>query len=50
VQEKPGQPPEEMRKRLGTQWTRSGLIARVKHLRGEEKLRHARLLDIREEE
>jgi ATP-dependent DNA ligase len=50
VQEKPGSPPKEMAKRPDTQWTRPGLMARVRHLRGEEKLRHARLLDIRDEE
>lgn len=50
VKEKPGLAPKEFGTRPATQWTAPGLIARVKHLRGEEKLRHARLLDIREEE
>jgi hypothetical protein len=37
------------KKFLGTvQWLRPGTIGRVKHLRGEEKLRHAKLLDFRE--
>lgn len=49
VQEKPGPPPKEMAKRPDTQWTQPGLTARVKHLRGEEMLRHATLLDIRED-
>lgn len=48
VQEKPGPAPKEMAKRPATQWTSPGLVATVKHLRGEEKLRHARLMDVRE--
>ena len=35
--------------RAATQWTSQGLVATVKHLRGKETLRHARLLDVREE-
>jgi bifunctional non-homologous end joining protein LigD len=37
-------------KRPATQWVKPGLIGRVKHLCGEEKLRHASLQDFREEE
>ncbi|TIU72881.1 MAG: ATP-dependent DNA ligase [Mesorhizobium sp.] len=48
VQEAPGQPPKGM-KRPATQWVKPGLIGRVKHLRGEEDLRHASLQDFREE-
>ncbi|MCV3209587.1 ATP-dependent DNA ligase [Mesorhizobium sp. YC-39] len=48
VQEHAGQPPEGM-KRPATQWVKPGLIGRVKHLRGEEDLRHASLQDFREE-
>lgn len=33
-----------------TQWGKPGLIGRVKHLRGEEDLRHASLQDFREED
>ncbi|TPL40717.1 ATP-dependent DNA ligase [Mesorhizobium sp. B2-4-6] len=47
-------PPESVLKgaarRPATQWLRPGLVGRVKHLRGEEKLRHASLLDFREED
>ncbi|ESZ05772.1 hypothetical protein X737_35440 [Mesorhizobium sp. L48C026A00] len=32
-----------------TQWVKPGLIGRVKHLRGEEDLRHASLQDFKEE-
>jgi ATP-dependent DNA ligase len=35
-------------KRPATQWVKPGLIGRVKHLRGEEDLRHASLQDFRE--
>lgn len=35
-------------KRPATQWVRPGLIGRVKHLRGEDDLRHASLQDFRE--
>ncbi|SJM33132.1 conserved hypothetical protein [Mesorhizobium delmotii] len=48
VQEHAGAPPKGM-KRPATQWVRPGLIGRVKHLRGEEDLRHASLQDFREE-
>lgn len=37
-------------KRPATQWVKPGLIARIKHLRGEEKLRHASLQDFREDD
>jgi ATP-dependent DNA ligase len=29
------------------QWLKPGLIARVRYLRGEEKLRHATVMDVR---
>ncbi|TIL82160.1 MAG: ATP-dependent DNA ligase, partial [Mesorhizobium sp.] len=48
VQEHAGTAPNGMR-RPATQWVRPGLIGRVKHLRGEEDLRHASLQDFREE-
>jgi bifunctional non-homologous end joining protein LigD len=48
VQEHAGPPPKGM-KRPATQWVKPGLIGRVKHLRGEEDLRHAPLQDFREE-
>ncbi|TIR27198.1 MAG: ATP-dependent DNA ligase [Mesorhizobium sp.] len=49
VQEHAGPPPKDMPKRPATQWVKPGLIGRVKHLRGEENLRHASLQDFREE-
>jgi bifunctional non-homologous end joining protein LigD len=47
VQEHAGPAPKGM-KRPATQWVKPGLIGRVKHLRGEEDLRHASLQDFRE--
>lgn len=44
VQEYAGRAPNGM-KRPATQWVKQGLIGRVKHLRGEEDLRHASLQD-----
>ncbi|TPL98794.1 ATP-dependent DNA ligase [Mesorhizobium sp. B2-3-10] len=44
VQEHPGQAPAGM-KRPATQWVQPGLVGKVKHLRGEEMLRHASLID-----
>ncbi|WP_287286248.1 hypothetical protein [Mesorhizobium sp.] len=49
VQEHAGPPPKDMPKRPATQWVKPGIKARVKHLRGEEELRHASLQDFREE-
>jgi DNA ligase D-like protein (predicted ligase) len=49
VQEHAGTAPKGM-KRPATQWVKPGLIGRVKHLRGEEDLRHASLQDFREED
>ncbi|ESX80939.1 hypothetical protein X756_32390 [Mesorhizobium sp. LSHC412B00] len=37
-------------KRPATQSVKPGLIGRVKHLRGEDGLRHASLQDFREED
>ncbi|AZO24773.1 ATP-dependent DNA ligase [Mesorhizobium sp. M1E.F.Ca.ET.045.02.1.1] len=48
VQEQLGSAPTGM-KRPATQWVKPGLVGRVKHLRGEEDLRHASLQDFREE-
>ncbi|TGT35710.1 ATP-dependent DNA ligase [Mesorhizobium sp. M8A.F.Ca.ET.165.01.1.1] len=48
VQEHAGEAPKGM-KRPATQWVKRGIIGRVKHLRGEEDLRHASLQDFREE-
>ena len=32
----------------GTQWLKPGLVGRVRHLKGEQQLRHATLREIRE--
>ncbi|MER9456615.1 ATP-dependent DNA ligase [Mesorhizobium sp. M0478] len=49
VQEHAGPAPKGM-KRPATQWVKPGLIGRVKHLRGEDDLRHASLQDFREDD
>jgi ATP-dependent DNA ligase len=49
VHEHAGPAPKGM-KRPATQWVKPGLVASVKHLRGEEDLRHASLQDFREED
>ncbi|MER8929183.1 hypothetical protein [Mesorhizobium sp. M0767] len=43
VQEHAGPAPKYLPKRPATQWVKPGIKARVKHLRGEEDLRHASL-------
>lgn len=48
AQEHAGPVPKGMN-RPATQWVMPGLIGRVKHLRGEEDLRHASLPEFREE-
>lgn len=48
VQERAGSAPKGM-KRPATQWVKPGLVGRVKHMRGEEDLRHASLQDFRED-
>lgn len=48
VQDRAGTAPKGM-KPEATQWIKPGLIGCVKHLRGEEGLRHASLQDFREE-
>ena len=50
VQEHAGPPPKDMPKRPATQWVKPGIKARVKHLRGEEDLRHASLQDFWQED
>lgn len=49
VQDHAGTAPKGM-KRPATQWVKPGLVATVKHLRGEEDLRHASLQDFREDD
>jgi bifunctional non-homologous end joining protein LigD len=43
VQEHAGEAPKDMKKRPATQWVKPGMKACVKHLRGEDDLRHASL-------
>ncbi|CAH2401043.1 hypothetical protein [Mesorhizobium escarrei] len=50
VQEHAGPAPKDMKKRPATQWVKPGIKARVKHLRGEEDLRHASLQDFWEDD
>jgi ATP-dependent DNA ligase len=50
VQEHAGPAPKGMKKRPATQWVKSGIKARVKHLRGPEDLRHASLQDFWDED
>ncbi|RWE90291.1 ATP-dependent DNA ligase, partial [Mesorhizobium sp.] len=49
VQEHAGPAPKDMPRRPATQWVKPGIKARVKHLRGEEDLRHASLQDFWDE-
>jgi ATP-dependent DNA ligase len=49
VQEKAGPPPKGFKARAGAEWLKPGLVGRVKHLKGEEMLRHASLKTLREE-
>jgi bifunctional non-homologous end joining protein LigD len=43
-----GPPPREFRRTTGTvQWLRPGVAGTVRHLRGDDKLRHAMLIDWR---
>ncbi|WP_352555075.1 MULTISPECIES: hypothetical protein [unclassified Mesorhizobium] len=50
VQGKVGGPVPKGLKRDKAEWLKPGLVGRVKFLKGEEQLRHAKLLDYREEE
>ena len=43
-----GKPPEGFKPKPGAEWVKPGLRARVKFLRGEEKLRHASVQSIEE--
>ncbi|MCQ8872240.1 ATP-dependent DNA ligase [Mesorhizobium sp. LMG17149] len=49
VQGKVGGPVPKGLKRDKAEWLKPGLVGRVKFLKGEEQLRHAKLLDYREE-
>lgn len=48
VQEKEGVPLRGI-KEPTVQWTQPGLVGRVRHLKGEEKLRHATLTEIEDD-
>jgi len=48
VQKAKGKPVKGVDAKPGTVWVKPGIIGRVRHLKGEEKLRHATLEDVRE--
>jgi bifunctional non-homologous end joining protein LigD len=48
VQAKQGKPVKGVDAKPGTIWVKPGIIGRVKHLKGEEKLRHATLEEVAE--
>lgn len=50
VQGKVGGPVPKGHKKDKAEWLKPGLVGRVKFLKGEENLRHAKLLDYREDE
>lgn len=47
VREKAGPPPKGMAIKPAAQWLEPGVMARIKHLRGEEELRHASVQEVR---
>jgi DNA ligase D-like protein (predicted ligase) len=49
VQAKKGKPVEGVDAKPGTQWMKPGLVGKVRHLKGEQKLRHATLREIKEQ-
>ena len=49
VTTKAGPPAKGLTMKPGAEWVRPGLMATVRHLKGEEMLRHASLKDIRDE-
>ncbi|WP_245318077.1 MULTISPECIES: hypothetical protein [unclassified Mesorhizobium] len=49
IREHAGPAPKGM-KHPATQWVKPAIIGRIKHLRGEEDLRHGSLQDLREED
>ena len=50
VQKAKGKPVMGVAAKPGTEWLKPGLIARVRHLKGEQALRHATLKDWREKD
>jgi ATP-dependent DNA ligase len=51
VRKKAGPAPKEIPlDKTGVEWVKPGLVGRVRHMRGEETLRHATLKDVREDD
>jgi bifunctional non-homologous end joining protein LigD len=48
LQKAKGKPVKGVDAKPGTEWVKPGLIGRVRHLKGEEKLRHATLQEVEE--
>jgi bifunctional non-homologous end joining protein LigD len=48
VQKAKGKPVKGVDAKPGTVWVKPGIMGRVRHLKGEEKLRHATLSEIEE--
>lgn len=48
VQNAKGSPPKGIKPRPGAEWVKRGMVGRVRYLKGEEKLRHATLREITE--
>ena len=48
IQKAKGKPVKGVEAKLGTAWLKPGLIGRVRHLKGEQTLRHATLQEIAE--
>ena len=45
ARQRQGEAAEGVQVKPGTQWLKPGLVGRVRHLKGEQQLRHATLLD-----
>jgi ATP-dependent DNA ligase len=45
----PSPPPKGLTLKVGAEWVRPGLRASVRYLKGEDELRHATLMDIRDD-
>ena len=48
VQKAKGRPVKGVEAKPGTEWLKPGVIGRVRHLKGEDTLRHATLQEIAE--
>jgi DNA ligase D-like protein (predicted ligase) len=49
VQDAKGPPPKGIKPKPGAEWVKPGMIGRVRYLKGEEKLRHVTLKEVRGE-